>query len=160
MSSEYALSKLTSEINLHQQFLQDNSNVTILRFGIIYGPRKFNWSAVESIASQVKNNDVIKVESLNNGRRFIHISDIASGIINSFNLQGFNIINLTGNKLITIKDIIEISEKIFKKVVTIHEKNPSQITIRNPSNEKAKNLIKWNPEINLEDGIKNIQSFL
>ena len=87
MISEYALSKLTSEINLHQQFLQGFCDVTILRFGIIYGPRKSNWSAVESIASQVKNNHTIEVDSLNNARRFIHVSDITKGIIRSFNLK-------------------------------------------------------------------------
>jgi len=160
MISEYALSKLTSEINLHQQFLQGFCDVTILRFGIIYGPRKSNWSAVESIASQVKNNHTIEVDSLNNARRFIHVSDITKGIIRSFNLKGFNIINLTGNNIITISDIIKTSEKIFKKTIKIKEKNPTQINIRNTSNEKAKKVIKWNPEINLEEGIKAIQLFL
>jgi nucleoside-diphosphate-sugar epimerase len=157
LTSEYALSKLTSEINLHQQFLQGFMDVTILRFGIIYGPRKFNWSAVESIANQVKNNDVIEVNSLKNARRFIHVSDIVRGIIKSFNLRGFNKINLTGDSLITIGDIIKTSEKIFEKTIKIKEKNPSEINIRNPSNEKAKKIIKWSPKIDLEEGIKTIQ---
>ena len=160
MISEYALSKLTSEINLHQQFLQGFCDVTILRFGIIYGPRKSNWSAIESIASQVKNNNLIEVDSLKNARRFVHVYDIVDGIIKSFNLKGFNIINLTGDNMISIKDIIKTSEKIFKKTIKIKEKNPTQINIRNTSNEKAKKVIKWNPEINLEEGIKAIQLFL
>lgn len=158
--SEYALSKLVSEINLKQQFMNKFCNVTILRFGIIYGPRKFNWSAVESIASQVKNNNLIEVNSLKNARRFVHVYDIVNGIIKSFNLKGFNIINLTGNDMITIKDIIKTSEKIFEKTIKIKEKNPSKIDIRNPSNKKAKKIINWNPEINLEEGIKTIQSFI
>jgi len=160
LTSEYALSKLTSEINLRQQFLQGSCDITILRFGIIYGPRKSNWSAVESIASQVKNNDMIEVDSLNNARRFIHVSDIAKGIIKSFNLKGFNTINLTGNSMITIADIIKTSEKIFEKTITIKEKNPAQIDIRNPSNEKAKKMIKWSPAIDLETGIKTIKLFI
>jgi len=160
LTSEYALSKLTSEINLHQQFMQGFCDITILRFGIIYGPRKSNWSAVESIASQVKNNDMIEVDSLSNARRFIHVSDIAKGIIKSFHLNGFNIINLTGNSMITIADIIKTSEKIFEKSIIIKEKNPSEINIRNASNEKAKKLIKWNPKIDLEAGIKTIQLFV
>ena len=160
VTSEYALSKLTSEINLYQQFLQGSCEITILRFGIIYGPRKSNWSAIESIASQVKNNNRIEVDSLKNARRFVHVSDIVKGIIKSFNLKGFNIINLTGNNMITIEDIIKTSEKIFKKTITINEKNPSKINVRNPSNEKAKKIIKWSPEINLEEGIKTIQLFI
>ena len=160
LTSEYALSKLTSEINLHQQYLQNHIDITILRFGIIYGPRKSNWSAIESIASQVKNNNLIEVDSLKNARRFVHVYDIVNGIIKSFNLKGFNIINLTGDNMISIKDIIKTSERIFEKTVDIKERNPSKINIRNPSNKKAKKFINWSPKINLEEGIKTIQQFI
>ena len=81
-TSEYALSKIVSEINLKQQFMNKFCSVTILRFGIIYGPRKNNWSAVESIFDQIKNKSEITIGSLKNGRRFIHVSDIVDGIIN------------------------------------------------------------------------------
>ena len=40
IKSEYALSKLVSEINLTQKYRQGFCPVTILRFGIVYGPRK------------------------------------------------------------------------------------------------------------------------
>jgi nucleoside-diphosphate-sugar epimerase len=62
--------------------------------------------------------------------------------------------------MITIADIIKTSEKIFEKSIIIKEKNPSEINIRNASNEKAKKLIKWNPKIDLEAGIKTIQLFV
>lgn len=159
-TSEYALSKLVSEINLKQENQNGLSNITILRFGIIYGPRKNNWSAFESIASAVKNSDNVSVGSLKTGRRFIHVNDICDGIISSLNLTGINTINLSGNKIITLEDIIDTSQKIFKKKVKISEKNSENVSIRNPSNEKAKKLLKWEPKIGLEEGIKNIKEFL
>jgi nucleoside-diphosphate-sugar epimerase len=158
--SEYALSKLVSEINLKQEFDNGLSNVTILRFGIIYGPREKNWAAVESIASMVKNNDEVSVGSLKTGRRFVHVFDIVEGIILSIGKSGFNIINLTGDKIITLNDIIKTTEKLFNKSITIIEKNPTNISLRNPSNQKAKKLLNWNPKINLEDGLKSIESFI
>mgnify|MGYP005639143251 FL=1 len=158
--SEYALSKLVSEINLKQEFDNGLSNVTILRFGIIYGPREKNWAAVESIASMVKNNDEVSVGSLKTGRRFVHVFDIVEGIILSIGKSGFNIINLTGNTIITLNDIIKTTEKLFNKSITIIEKNPTNISLRNPSNQKAKKLLNWNPKINLEDGLKSIESFI
>jgi nucleoside-diphosphate-sugar epimerase len=158
--SEYALSKLVSEINLKQEFDNGLSNVTILRFGIIYGPREKNWAAVESIASMVKNNDEVSVGSLKTGRRFVHVFDIVEGIILSIGKNGFNIINLTGDKIITLNDIIKTTEKLFNKSITIIEKNPTNISLRNPSNQKAKKLLNWNPKINLEDGLKSIESFI
>ena len=159
-TSEYALSKLVSEINLRQQYNHQFCPVTILRFGIIYGPRKSNWSAVESIFNQVKNKNEVSVGSLKNGRRFIHVSDIANGIIKAIGLEGFNIINLTGNKIITLKEIIDTSEKIINKSVKVVETNPDQINIRNPSNLKAKKLLGWEPKIDLLTGLKSIQPYV
>ena len=158
--SEYALSKLVSENNLRQKYEQGFCSVTILRFGIIYGPRKNNWAAVESILNTVKNQPEVKVGSLRNARRFIHISDIANGIRKSIGLTGFNILNLTGDKLITMKDLIEKSQIVLGKSVKIIETDPSQRNIRNPSNEKAKQILSWKPEIDLETGLKSILPFM
>ena len=52
--SEYALSKLVTEANLRQRYLQGYIPVTILRFGIVYGPRPSNWCAVEGLLNQVR----------------------------------------------------------------------------------------------------------
>jgi len=149
-----------SEINLKQQFLNGFCPVTILRFGIIYGPRKDNWSAVESIFSQVKNKSEVTVGSLKSGRRFVHVSDIANGLIKSIGLEGFNIINLSGNKVNTLGEIIEIGQNILKKNVTVHETDPSQINVRNPSNAKAKRVLGWEPEIDLEEGLRTVLPFI
>ena len=98
LTSEYALSKIVSEINLKQKFLHGFCPVTILRFGIIYGLRNFGWSAVEKIFNAVRTTDNIEVGSLKTGRCFIHVSDIAAGIIRVVGLKDFNILNTsTGN---------------------------------------------------------------
>jgi nucleoside-diphosphate-sugar epimerase len=160
LTSEYALSKLTSEINLKQQYQNGFCNTTILRFGIIYGPRKNNWSAVEAIASQIKNKEEIKVGSLKNGRRFIHISDIVRGILKSLNLKGFHTINLSGDTIITIGDLIKTSEKFYHKNIKVVENDGNEQNIRNPSNQKAKEILNWSPQISLEEGLKTIDRFL
>lgn len=158
--SEYALSKLVSESNLRQKYEQGFCSVTILRFGIIYGPRKYNWSAVESILNTVKNESEVQIGSLKNGRRFIHVSDIVTGITKSIGLIGFNILNLTGNQLITLQDIIEVSQTLLDKSIKIIETNPSQTNMRNPSNDMAKKMLGWEPEMNLETGLKTVLPFV
>jgi nucleoside-diphosphate-sugar epimerase len=155
-TSEYALSKIVSEINLKQQFMNKFCSVTILRFGIIYGPRKNNWSAVESIFNQIKNKSEITIGSLKNGRRFIHVSDIADGIIKSIGLNGFNILNLTGDHLITMKNLISESQNICSKKITIIEKDPTVVNVRNPSNLRAKQLLNWYPKISLREGLMSL----
>ena len=159
-TSEYALSKLVSESNLRQQFHHKSCSTTILRFGIIYGPRKSNWSAVESILNQVKHQDKVSVGSLKTGRRFVHVSDITRGIIHSFGLDGFNIINLTGNQINTLQEIVSESQKIFDKKIDVFENNPEQISIRNPSNLKAKEIINWEPKIDLKTGLESLLPYV
>jgi len=159
-TSEYALSKLVSEANLRQTYKHGFCPITILRFGIIYGPRKTNWSAVESILSAVKNQGEVTVGSLKTGRRFIHVSDIANGILKSIDLPEFNIINLVGNKLITLRELIEKSERLLGKRVTVIETNPSLISLRNPSNKKAKKMLNWRPLVGLEEGLKTLLPFV
>ena len=159
-TSEYALSKLVSESNLRQQYERRFNSVTILRFGIIYGPRKNNWAAVESIFSQVKKHEEITINSKRNGRRFVHVSDICNGIIKSVGLKGFNIINLTGDSVITIEDLIDESEKILSKKISVIEKNPNEIDVRNPSNKKAKEIIDWSPKLTLSKGLKTVLEYV
>ncbi|OGD63361.1 hypothetical protein A2160_02660 [Candidatus Beckwithbacteria bacterium RBG_13_42_9] len=156
LTSAYALSKLVSEQNLRQEHERDFCPVTILRFGIIYGPRKANWSAVESLFHAVKSKDTIEVGSLKTARRFIHVTDIGKGIIASLGHKGFEIFNLGGNELITLKDIIETSLNLLGKKPKIVQSNPGETSIRNISNAKIKKALGWQPEISLKIGLKTL----
>jgi UDP-glucose 4-epimerase len=155
-TSEYALSKLVSEANLRQKYHHGFCPVTILRFGIVYGPRERGGSAVESLLKNVQTKDEITVGSLKTGRCFIHVSDIVGGIISSIGLDGFNILNLQGDRLITLKDIIETSMKVTGRKPNLIEKAPDNVSLRNVSNKKATGLLDWKPEIDLETGIRGL----
>ena len=156
LASEYALSKLVSEANLRQTFLRGFCATTILRFGIIYGPRPTPGSAVESLANDVKRKSEVVVGSLKSGRRFVHVTDIARGVIQSVGIPGFNIINLVGDRIITLGEIIGESEKILGKKVKISESTPNEASVRNPSNKKAKELLRWEPKVGLMEGLKTL----
>lgn len=161
-TTEYALSKLVSEANLRVEYLRgDFMPVTILRFGIIYGPRKINWSAVEGVASDTKNNDTVALMgSRRTGRRYIHVSDIAKGIRSAFGRNDFQIINLAGGKFLTLEDVIKETEKLLNKKVAIVEPHPEDVNVRNVSIKKAKELLGWEPETDLAAGLKTILPFI
>lgn len=156
LTSNYAMSKLLCENILRSRYIGWSLNMTILRFGIIYGARKSGSSAVESIFNQVKKQDKVEVDSLGTGRCFVHVRDIVDGIIKSIPLQNFNIINLEYDKLITLKDIITTSEKILNKKVKIIERNKKNKNIRIVSNNKAKKLLKWKPNYDIEKGLQTL----
>ena len=73
MESEYAITKIIGE-----QLIKINNTQfvsTILRFGIIYGPRTGNWSAFEAIFNLVRTKNKAEIGSLKTSRRFIHVKD-------------------------------------------------------------------------------------
>ncbi|MCL4457663.1 MAG: NAD(P)-dependent oxidoreductase [Nitrospirae bacterium] len=160
LTSEYALSKIVSEVNLRQKYLQGFCSVTILRFGIIYGPRKDNWSAAESLFNSVATSEKLTVGSLRTARHFIHVSDIASAIIKSVGVKGFEILNIQGDRLITLGDIIESSKKITGKNPLVHESSPDKPSVRRISNKKAKEMLDWAPVFDLEKGLQTFRKFL
>ena len=160
LTSEYALSKLVSEVNLRQKYQHGLCPVTVLRFGIIYGPRKENWSAVESLLHAVATQDEVVVGSVKTGRRFVHVADIATAIIASIGLGNFEIINIQGNLMITLGDILEMSKKLLKRNPTIIERTPNQISLRTVSNEKAIAKLGWKAQVDLEQGLKSIINYL
>lgn len=160
LTSEYALSKLVSEANLRQKYQQGFCPVTILRFGIVYGPRKDNWSAVEAILNSVATQTEVTVGSLKTGRRFIHVSDIASAIIASIGLSGFEILNIQGEKLVTLGDVIETSKRLLGRDPKVVERTPEQVSVRLVSDAKARGLLRWHPEVTLSAGLKSVADLL
>ncbi len=156
-TSEYALSKLVSEANLRQKYQHGFCPVTVLRFGIVCGSTGEKKSAVESLFFNVKENEEVAVGSLKSGRCFIHVSDIASGIIKAVGLEGFNIINLAGDKLVTLHDIIESSKKVLNKNPKVIESDPEKVSVRNISNKKAKEMLDWKPGISVESWLQQLK---
>jgi len=154
--AEYAFSKFVSEINLRQKYQHGFCPVTMLRFGIIYGPREKNWSAVESLFNAVKTKDEVHVGSLRTGRCFIHIEDIVNGIIASIGLQEIRVLDLQGPQFVSLGDIIAISKKLTKRSPTVLETAADNFNVRNISNKKTLSQIQWRPEYELEKGLKSL----
>jgi len=156
MTSEYALSKLVSEVNLKQAFQKGSCDTTILRFGIIYGPRLQNWSAVESIANTVRKKTTVQVGSLRTGRKFIHVADIVRAILAVSGLQGFHILNIVGSKLVTLQDIIDSAATHLKKQVAITELDPDNASVRLISGVRAQQTVGFKPQIDIHQGIGTV----
>ena len=153
--SLYAQSKIIIE-----KFLDTNrifKNINILRFGIIYGSLvKKNWSSVEKIFEEVKNNNRLIVGSRKTSRRFVHLDDLINGILLSTKLKGFNLLNLTSNEKISLQKIVETSARYLKKKITIIEKKPKEPSIRNIDSSKAQKLLKWKLNVRFKNYIKDL----
>lgn len=158
MKSEYAMTKIVAEQCLRISF--QLPAVTILRFGIVYGPRAANWSAVESLFNAVRTQDEVKVGSIATARRFIHVNDIVSGILASRGRTGTETFNLSGDAPISLGSVIDTSAKLLGRRPRVIEANASHVSIRNPDNTKARLQLGWKPAIDLNTGLKTLADFM
>ena len=158
LSSDYASSKLICEELIKKAYKNRLiKNYTILRFGIIYGSRP-KGCAVEGLFNEIYNDQDIRINgSLNNSKRYIHVDDLINAIEKSFKLKKKETLNLCGDRLYSLIDIINISSRILnKKNIKIIKSNDKYFNTRNPSNKKIKKILNWKPEINLKKGIEKI----
>jgi nucleoside-diphosphate-sugar epimerase len=111
LTGEYAISKLSCERLVATAVQRGTIPASaILRFGIVYGPRPANWSAVEMLYDAVAKKDVVEVKgSLSTARRFIHVEDIAEGILAAVGQPGHHTWNLSGDRLITLGSSRKVS---------------------------------------------------
>ena len=67
-------------------------------------------------------------------------------------------INVGTERAISVKDLVSIMSKILSKSVKISVDDsrlrPFDVNVLECDYSKAKNLLKWSPEISLEDGLK------
>jgi len=160
LTSEDALSKIVGEQVLRMAQSQNSCPVTVLRFGIVYGPRDHNWSAVESLFQTVSQNKDVEVGSLKTARRFIHVDDICNGILSVFGRTGFEVFNLSGDELISLGDVIAESSAVAGTAPAISEKAPTEVSIRNPDNSKLRKTTGWSQQISLREGLETLKSHL
>ena len=160
LNSLYAMTKLFGE-----SLIRIDSKVphTILRFGIVYGPRFPPGSAAESIAWKIHSDEVVKVGSKNTARRFIHVNDLISGILKCIEIGpsflNQKIINLSGAELVSLDDVANASNEILKKSTQIIETGGTS-SIRNPVNALAFELLGWKPKIDLKVGLLECMLFM
>jgi len=160
LNSLYAMTKLFGE-----SLIRVDSKIpyTILRFGIVYGPRFPPGSAVESIAWKVYSDGEVKIGSKNTSRRFIYIDDLISGILNCIetvpSFLNQKIINISGSELISLDDLVNTSNEILKKSAQINE-NSGTPSIRNPVIDSALELLDWKPKIDLKSGLSECLAFM
>jgi nucleoside-diphosphate-sugar epimerase len=153
----FALTKLMGErliaIAHHQGRLR---NAAILRFAIVYGPRAADWSEVETLFHAVASEREAHVGSVLSARRFIHVSDVADGILAAAGRTGIETFNLSGDRLITLGEIIRRSAQIHGSSVRAAESAPTTVSVRNPDNAKAHRLLQWAPHVTLEEGLRTL----
>lgn len=152
----YAASKKGAEAMAHAYHFLFDIDVTVLRFFTVYGPAGRPDMSVFRFIHWIMEREPLQLNGDGTqSRGFTYVDDIARGVILALKKVGFEIINLGGHENKTINELIAlIEEGIGKKANIEHHPFPAADMQANLADvQKAGELLGWEPEIGLEEGI-------
>ena len=166
--SPYSATKISADMLAESYYNSFETPVITVRPFNTYGPRQSARAVIPTIISQLLTKDKITLGGLSPIRDFTYVDDTARGFICAANNSDKigEVINLGFGKGITIEDVANlimkltgIEKDIFCEESRVRPKN-SEVFHLISNNDKAKNLIGWEPEISLEDGLSETIEFI
>ena len=164
--TNYGVTKITGEEYVKAFAKISPIKYSILRFFNAYGPGQSTSFVMSQFISKAISNEPITIHSSGEQlRAFCHVSDIINGIslcLKNGDNQIFNIGN--DKEPITIFDLAKCiktitkseSEIIFLPFENTERKRTLEIMKRIPDIKKAQDILGYNPQISLNEGIKSI----
>ena len=91
-------------------------------------------------------------------RGFTYLDDIACGTILAIKPLGYEVINLGGHESISINDLIrKFEDATGQKARVQHEPaHPADMSASWADVQKAKEILGWQPQFSLDEGIKQV----
>jgi nucleoside-diphosphate-sugar epimerase len=154
----YAASKKGAEALCHAYHFLHSIDVTIFRYFTVYGPAgRPDMSMFRFIRWITEGVPLLLYGDGDQSRGFTYIDDIARGTIMGLKPLGFEIINLGGRETISINNLINLLEEIIGRQARIKQlpANLADMRANCANTEKAGSLLGWEPQISLNEGIKN-----
>ncbi|AJF62668.1 MAG: dTDP-glucose 4,6-dehydratase [archaeon GW2011_AR20] len=161
--SPYSASKASLTMFSKMFYNTFNAPTITLRLSKVYGPYEtvdlnLNKSLIPKLIVCGLLKKEFKLSGGNQYRDFIYINDTVDGFIEaSVNKKAIgNIINLSAGKGHIIKEIVDKIVNIIGGI-KIDESEPyrkGENMVFYSNNDKAKNLLNWEPKINLDSGLR------
>jgi len=156
--SPYAATKKAGELICYTYHHLYDISIFAFRFFTVYGPRQRPEMVIHKFTRNIFEGSPIEVFGDGfSSRDYTYIDDIINGIINSLNLVcGYEVINLGNSYPVQLNDLIKLlKEKSGKKVeLKYSELQSGDVFSTFADIEKAKKLIKYDPETTIEEGLE------
>lgn len=156
--SPYAATKKGAELLAYTYHHLYGLDISVVRYFTVYGPAGRPDMSIFRFIKWIYEDTPIKIYGDGTqARDFTYIDDIARGTILALKPLGYEIINLGGGKNpISINQIIEILEKLMAKKAKKEylEFHKADVKVTWAEIEKAKKLLGWKPEVDIEEGLK------
>lgn len=156
--SPYAASKKGAEVMAYTYHFLYSIDVTIVRYFTVYGPAgRPDMSIFRFIKWIDEGKPIVIYGDGTQSRDFTYVDDIARGTIKAYETEtGYEIINLGGNRPHELNYVIDLIEKYLgKKAERIYKPfHKADLKATWADIEKAKEILNWEPQVPLEEGLK------
>jgi UDP-glucuronate 4-epimerase len=155
----YAASKKGAEALCHVYHYLNGLDVTIFRYFTVYGPAPRPDMVMFRFTQWIsEGRPVLLNGDGEQSRGFTYVDDIAQGTILGLKSVGYEIINLGGSQVITINQLIHKLEKLIGRQaqVTYLPRHPADMSTNHANIEKAGQILGWEPNIPLDEGIARL----
>jgi len=160
--SPYAATKIAADQLAQSFYLSFETPVITLRPFNTYGPRQSARAVIPSIITQLAAGArQIKLGALTPTRDFNYVENTVDGFIQALRAPHCfgETINLGSNSEISIGDTVQLIAKLMNRDVEVLTDNirlrPAKSEVERlwASNDKARKLLNWTPQITLEQGL-------
>lgn len=164
-ASYYGLSKLTAESYIRLFYELYRQSYTILRYANVYGPRqlpKGEGGVVAVFFDRIKKGDNINVHGDGEQTRdFIYVKDIVSANIAALEHGHQETVQVSTSQKTSINHILTLLTGIYGTPIDKQFTAPREGDIKHSclSNQKAKEVLNWQPTYQIEEGLKETYAF-
>ena len=166
--SPYSASKISADKLSESYYNSFKTPVITIRPFNTYGPRQSSRAVIPTIISQLLTKNKLTLGDLTPQRDFTYVDDTVNGFIQAaiYNENIGEVINLGYGKTVSIGEISKLIMNIMgldKEIVSDDKRiRPKDSEVMNliSDNSKAKELIKWEPKIDLKTGLTNTVGFI
>lgn len=163
--SPYASTKLSAELLGHTYSHLYDLRFIALRFFTVYGPRQRPDLAIHKFVRLALQGEPIPVYGDGTTRRdYTYIKDVVHGIRQAlkYENESYSIFNIGSGKPIELEDMISTIEEALGKTIKrdYQEEKPGDVPQTWADISRARKLLDYNPEIKLNEGIKEFITFI
>jgi nucleoside-diphosphate-sugar epimerase len=156
--SLYAASKKAGELMAFTYHKLYQMDVSVVRYFTVFGPAGRPDMSPYRFIKWISEEETIQMfGDGSQSRDFTYVDDIARGTVAAIQEVGYEIINLGGGRNpVSLNTIISKLEELLGKKAKIDHKpfHESDMMETRADVSKAKNLLGWEPQISLEEGLK------
>ena len=158
-STPYAISRAACDMHLYSLFQNYKFPVVFTRAANVYGPGQQLYRIVPKAIMCLKLNKKLNLDGGGKSKRsFIYITDVVEATYKLCNKsKNGEIYHISTNKLVSIKDLVEMIFKLkkvsSKKYIKIASDRIGKDSLYSLNSQKIRKELKWSAKINLKDGL-------